>query len=81
LPGRELTEVFLSLAKIRADGRREAFLRHDEPLGYGYYPADRGITIPVANLTDSGFYYLQIGANLRGGGVSTVEVLFYHSHS
>jgi len=58
LPGRELSEVFVSLATVGEDGNPESFLRDGEALGYGYYPAERGIRIPIVNLTAPGIYYL-----------------------
>ncbi|MGD9009393.1 MAG: hypothetical protein PVG41_15820 [Desulfobacteraceae bacterium] len=78
LPGRELEEVFVSLAQLGADGHPDLFLVDGKPLGYGYYPAGRGITIPIGNLQKAGVYYLELGAVLRGGGTDTVELFFYY---
>ena len=78
LPGRELTEVFVSLVAMGADGRPKSYLRNEEPLQYGYYPAGRGIMIPLAGLETAGIYYLEIGARLRGGGSTAAELWFYH---
>ncbi len=77
IPGVELSEVFLTLAAQGADGQPKTFLKESEKLGYGYYPAERGLEIPIAGLKQAGFYYLQIGATLRGGGTSTIELWFY----
>lgn len=55
-----------------------SFLRDGEALEYGYYPAERDITIPITGLEIPGVYYLEIGATLKGGGVTTVELWFYH---
>jgi hypothetical protein len=79
LPGVELAEIFISLASTRSDGQPEKFIKDGEKLGYGYYPAERAIEIPISGLTRAGLYYLEIGATLRSGGVSTVELWFYHS--
>jgi hypothetical protein len=73
-----LIEVFVSLAAIGVDGRPVSFLRDGEALEYGYYPAERDITIPITGLEIPGVYYLEIGAPLKGGGVTTVELWFYH---
>jgi hypothetical protein len=78
VPGRELQEVYISLATVNADGLPETFLKDGEPLEYGYYPAGRGITIPISGLKSAGIYYLEIGATLKGTGVTTVELWFYH---
>lgn len=79
VPGRELNEVFISLALLDSEGERVSFLKDGEPLEYGYYPAGRGVTIPIPSLQKPGIYYLEIGAALRGGGSATVEILFYHA--
>jgi hypothetical protein len=79
LPGAELSEVFISLAPVGPDGRAGAFVKRDEPLGYGNYPAEQGITITLPVLKTPGIYRLEIGATLRAGGSSTVPpVWFYH---
>jgi len=79
LPGRELTEVFISLAPVGADGLLGRFLQDGRPLEYGYYPAEHSIEFPISDLEAPGVYYLQIGATLMGGGVATTELWFYHS--
>lgn len=78
LPGAELDELFFSLAPVRPDGRFGNFIRQDEALRYGYYPAERSITITLPALTTRGIYHLEIGATLKAGGSSTVQVWFYH---
>jgi hypothetical protein len=77
VPGVELTEVFVTLAATGADGQPATFLKDGEQLGYGYYPAERALEIPIAGLKGSGVYYMQIGATMRGGGTSTIELWFY----
>ena len=78
LPGQELKEVYISLAKVDKYGHPEVFLIESQALGYGYYPAERGITIPITNLENPGVYYLELGATLKNGGSSTVDLLFFH---
>lgn len=78
VPGRELTEVFISVAAVGPNKRPGRFLRDGDALGYGYYPAGRGIRIPISNLKAPGVYYLGIGATLKGGGATAVDVWFYH---
>jgi hypothetical protein len=80
LPGVELTEVYLSLAPIGSDGRVGAFIKKDEPLKYGYYPADRAINIQLPALAAAGIYSAEIKAVRRGGGsASAPPFWFYHS--
>ncbi len=78
LPGRELKEVFVSMATVGTDGHPKAFLRDGEALEYGYYPAERGIVIPISDVEAPGIYYLEIGAILRSGEATAVELWFYH---
>jgi hypothetical protein len=78
LPSGELSEVFISLAHVGTDGDPDRYVKKDAPLGYGYYPADRGITIPIPELPIPGVYFMEIGATLRETGSSTTRFWFYH---
>jgi hypothetical protein len=78
LPGIELSEVLITLASVGADGSPLVFLKEGEALKYGYYPAERGIEIPISGLQASGIYYLEIGTTQRGGGTSVIELWFFH---
>lgn len=78
LPGVELREVYISLALVGTDGRLIQFIKNEEKLNYGYYPAERAIEIPLSGLKAKGTYYIEISAILRGGGSSTVELWFYN---
>ena len=80
-PEGELSEMYVSLATVTADGFADIFLWDGKPLEYGYYPAKRGIefSIPKTELEEAGIYYLEIGAVLRKGGVTTIEYWFYHA--
>lgn len=78
LPGVELSEVYISVSLVGADGRLTQFIKNGEKLNYGYYPAERAIEIPLSGLKAKGTYHIEIGANLRGGGSSTVECWFYN---
>jgi len=77
LPGVELKEVFVTLASVK--GSTEAVMRNGEPLGYGYYPAERPIDVPIAAPRERGIYRLEIGATHKSGGASTTEFWFYHA--
>ncbi len=81
LPGVELAEVFISLAPVKRDGSLEAFLINGQALGYGSYPAGRGITIPISKPKMPGIYYLEIGAKLRASGSFTALVWFYNDNN
>jgi len=78
LPGVELTEIYISLSKTGPDGRPAKVIKDGEKLGYGYYPSERSIEIPVSGLTEAGIYYMEIGATLKNGGTATVAYWFYN---
>jgi len=78
LPSAELTELFVSVARLRADGSVAAQLERDRPLKLGFYPADRGIRVPLPPLTLPGVYLVEIGATLRMGGSSTTRFWMHH---
>jgi hypothetical protein len=79
-PGRELTEVFVTLAPAGDDGRPGRPVRSGQPLRHGFYPADRGIpiAIPFTELGRPGLYHLLIAATIRGGGAASLEAWFHH---
>jgi hypothetical protein len=78
LPGVQLTEIYISLAPVGQDGNLQQFLRTDEALGYGYYPAERAVEIPIATPKDKGIYYLKLGAKIKSGGTKAIEFWFYN---
>ena len=45
LPGRDVSEIFVTLARADVTGEPDVFLREGEPLGYGGYPA--GLALPI----------------------------------
>lgn len=77
IPGEEFKELFVTLTS--ADSPSRTSLKRDEPLRYGYYPADRPIEIPISGITKPGIYHLEIGASLLDGGASTADFWFYHA--
>jgi hypothetical protein len=79
VPGTDLAEVYLTLSKVAPDGRDELFLKRDEPLKYGYYPAERPIMIPLRELPSAGIYRLHVGALLSRGGPANASLHFYHT--
>jgi hypothetical protein len=78
MPGVELEEVYISLGPVGSRARPQVYIKNNEPLHFGYYPSGRAVMITVPELTVSGVYYIQVGAQLRGGGSTTVELWFFH---
>lgn len=73
----QLSELFVTVTRLAADGGAERPVQPARELGYGYYPADNAIEIPIEAPLERGVYAVQLGAKLRGGGVSTLRFLFY----
>jgi hypothetical protein len=78
VPGVELSELFVTLAAIGADGRERSYVKRDEALSYGFYPAERPIAVKLSTLPDAGLYRLTLGGQLRRGGSSSTSFVFYH---
>jgi hypothetical protein len=80
LPTVTLREVYLTLAVVGPDGLRSNMIRNGEPLGIGYYPAERPVKIRLGGFGATGIYYLEIGAELESGGAVTLTQWIYHVH-
>ena len=76
VPGAEAKELYLTVVLDDATGRKP--FKNGEPLGYGYYPADRPVEIPISGLPAPGIYRVEVGATLRNGMVATAQFWFYH---
>lgn len=76
--GAELAEVYVTLAALGGDGREEKHLKRDEPLGYGFYPADRPVNVTLSGLPAAGLYRLRLGALLKTGGSANKTFVFFH---
>jgi hypothetical protein len=72
----QLSELFVTITRL-ADGGAERPVQPARELGYGYYPADDAIEIPIEAPAERGVYAVQLGAKLRSGGASTLRFLFY----
>jgi hypothetical protein len=79
VPGAELAELFVTLAAIGPDGRDEKYLKRDEPLKYGFYPAGRAISLKLPALPAAGLYRLRLGALVKSGGAANTVFVFRHS--
>lgn len=60
-PGLELNEIFISLARLGENGEPETYIQYEEPLGYGYYPAQQPVILHIPELAGTGIYRLEIG--------------------
>ncbi|MEC5398461.1 hypothetical protein [Uliginosibacterium sp. H1] len=79
VPGGELDELFVSLTEVDATGRPGRTLRRSEPLGLGYYPAQRPVTVPLAaaEVAAGGVLRVELVARLRSGASSSAEAWLY----
>jgi len=79
LPGVEFKEIFLTLTAVTGD--QATPLKNGEPVGYGYYPAEEPIELPIPGIQRRGFYHLEISGTFKSGGASAAELWFYHPGS
>lgn len=79
VPGRELIEAYIHLKALASDGNEPVSILAGKALGYGYYPADRGVRFRLPELPATGIYQLEIGAQMVGGGATATSIDFYHT--
>ncbi len=75
----ELSEVFVAVDAVNAGGQPGKVVQRSRELGYGVYPAARGVPIELPTLGARGVYRVRIGAVRRSGGTSTSSMLLYHA--
>ena len=73
-----LSEVFVTVAATAGDGAPTRYLKHDAPLGYGVYPAERPIVVRLPALTERGVYLVRVAATRQGSGGATRSLLLFH---
>lgn len=76
-PGVQLHEVYVSVAPVGDDGSVGNFLRDEEPLELGFYPAERAFPVTLPELPQPGVHYLAIAAEPVGSGTLVVEELYF----
>ncbi len=81
LPAVGLSELFVSVTPLVPDGRAARGVAPGRELGYGLYPADALVEVPIDAPRKRGLYAVQIGARLRSGGSTTLQFVFYHAGS
>jgi hypothetical protein len=79
LPGVELAELFLTLARVGAHGNPRKPIKNGEVLGQRVYLTERAIDVPLAGFESKDLYDLRVGAGLDAGGTTTTGLRFYHS--
>jgi hypothetical protein len=75
-PAAQLSELFVTISRIPTEGGAERIVQPTRELGFGYYPADNVIEIPIEAPAERGVYAVQLGAKIRAGGASTLRFLF-----
>ena len=78
-PDVELKDVFVTVALAGSDGKPKTYVQRDENIAFGFYPAERGIEIPLKAVTTAGPYIVRIAATLPRGGAATQTFMFYHA--
>ena len=75
-PSVELSDVFVTVATADSSGKPATYLQRDENLAYGFYPAERGVVVPLKPLAARGIYFVRIAATLKRGGSATSTFCF-----
>lgn len=75
----ELSEIYLTVARVGADSHLEQPLRDATPLKYGYYPANRGCAVEVPAPPKPGVYFVEASADILTGGKSSIQFWFYQA--
>jgi hypothetical protein len=73
----ELSEVYVTVVILGPDGQRTRVIKRNKPLGYGDYPAEVGVIVPLPELTSKGVYLVEVAATLRPGGSSNLSFCVY----
>jgi hypothetical protein len=73
----ELSEVYVTVSMLGPDGRPARVLRRNKPLGYGDYPAEVGINVPLTEVKARGIYLVETAATLQPGGSSNLRFCMY----
>jgi hypothetical protein len=76
-PAAELSDLFLTVTHLAADGLPLAAVQPTRELGYGYYPAENAIEVTIDAPIERGLYEVRLGARLRSGGASTLQFMFH----
>ena len=77
LPGGELTELYISLARLGVDGRPTETLKKEEKQPSQYYPAGRRFEVPLGKLPGPGYYRVRVAGLARFGGSVTKSIVIY----
>ena len=75
----ELKEVYITVSRLDENGQVLDYLKEAVPLGYGYYPASRGIEYLLSGFETTGLYGIEVGAVQRDGAVAALQFLIFHS--
>jgi hypothetical protein len=80
VPAAELVELYVTLTALDGSGRETRTIQRDVPLGYGFYPAERAVSITLPSLPEPGLYRIHLGATLRRDGPpANRAIVFYHA--
>ena len=80
VPTAELVELYVTLTTLDGSGRETRAIQRDVPLGYGFYPAERAVSITLPPLPEPGLYKIHLGGTLRREGPpANRTIVFYHA--
>ena len=80
LPSRS-TKMYLTVARVGAEGRLETPLLNGRPDPRSYYPDNQPSTLQLPPMPQPGIYSIQIGADLADGGSVSTAFWLYRADS
>lgn len=76
VPGRELTEVYVSLRRIGAGGTDSTVVFPPRERGLGFYPAEYPVALTVTAPPDAGLYALDLSVRMRDSTTAVERIVF-----
>jgi hypothetical protein len=79
VPSNRLEELRVTILRLDEKGREVGHLRHDQELGYGYYPSNQQIEFPLDEAKETGFYKVKVVARpaAESRDLAIEEFIFY----
>jgi hypothetical protein len=77
-PTQPLDSVFVTLARVGADGRAQSFVKRDEPVRQPLFFAQRPLIVSIPDPGQNGIYSAVISARYAGGKILTIDPILFH---
>lgn len=80
VPSNRLQDLRISISRVDESGREVESLRHDQELGYGYYPSNQRIDFSLDEAKAPGYYRVKVAARpaVASRDLALAEFVFYN---